>query len=151
MHCISLAILIRLSRFPSPAVGTNWPFCVDVPLKHQSTYQCVKPFWHLHSAQNASLWKFLIILTIFVQSTFLYIENMAFFTATPILRCPSPTYRVYAYLSISQNAVSVCSFLILMLEHRRIQQIEWLLAEIKCAFLFVFPTVCIHTLHYYSP
>jgi len=36
MHCISLAILSRLSRFPSPAVGTNWPFCVDVPLKHQS-------------------------------------------------------------------------------------------------------------------
>jgi len=39
MHCISLAILSRLSRFPSPAVGTNWPFCVDVPLKHQSINQ----------------------------------------------------------------------------------------------------------------
>jgi len=36
MHCISLAILSWLSRFPSPAVGTNWPFWVDVPLKHQS-------------------------------------------------------------------------------------------------------------------
>jgi len=36
MHCISLAILSRLSRFPSPAIGTNWPFYVDVPLKHQS-------------------------------------------------------------------------------------------------------------------
>jgi len=39
MHCISLAILSRLSRFPSPAVGTNWPICVDVPLKHQSINQ----------------------------------------------------------------------------------------------------------------
>jgi len=36
-----LAILSRLSRFPSPAVGTNWPFCVDVPLKHQSINQSI--------------------------------------------------------------------------------------------------------------
>jgi len=35
MHCISLAIISRLSRFPSPAIGTNWPFCVDVPLNNQ--------------------------------------------------------------------------------------------------------------------
>jgi len=33
MNCISLAILSRLSRFPGPAVGTSWPFCVDVPWK----------------------------------------------------------------------------------------------------------------------
>jgi len=33
MHCISLAIFRRLSRFPAPVVGTNRPFCVDVPLK----------------------------------------------------------------------------------------------------------------------
>jgi len=32
MHCISLAILICLSWFPFPAVGTNWPFSVE----HQS-------------------------------------------------------------------------------------------------------------------
>jgi len=38
MHCISLAILSRLSQFPSPAVDTNWPFCgVDVPLNNQPT------------------------------------------------------------------------------------------------------------------
>jgi len=38
MHCISLVILGRLSRLPTPAVGTNWPFCVDVPLNtNQST------------------------------------------------------------------------------------------------------------------
>jgi len=36
-----LAILSRLSRFSSPAVGTNWPFCVDVPLKHQSINQSI--------------------------------------------------------------------------------------------------------------
>jgi len=41
MHCISLAILSRLSRFPSPAVVTNWPFYVDVPLKHQSINQSI--------------------------------------------------------------------------------------------------------------
>jgi len=27
LHCISLAILSRLSHFPSPVVGTNWPLC----------------------------------------------------------------------------------------------------------------------------
>jgi len=36
MHCILLAILSRLSRFPFPTFGTNWPFCVDVPLNNQS-------------------------------------------------------------------------------------------------------------------
>jgi len=36
MHCISLAILSWVSWFPSLAVGTNWPFCVDVPLNNQS-------------------------------------------------------------------------------------------------------------------
>jgi len=37
MHCISLAILTRLSLFPPPpAVGTNCPFCVGVPLNNQS-------------------------------------------------------------------------------------------------------------------
>jgi len=30
MHCISYAIFSRLSWLPSPAVGTNWPFSVDV-------------------------------------------------------------------------------------------------------------------------
>jgi len=39
MHCISLVILSRLSQFPSPAVGTERPFCVDVPLINQSTNQ----------------------------------------------------------------------------------------------------------------
>jgi len=38
---ISLAILSRLSRFSSPAVGTNGPFCVDVLLNNQPT-NCVK-------------------------------------------------------------------------------------------------------------
>jgi len=38
MHCILLAIL---SQCPSPAVGTNWPFCVYVPLKHQSINQSI--------------------------------------------------------------------------------------------------------------
>jgi len=37
MHCISFAILSRLSQFPSPAVGKNWPVCVDVLLNNQST------------------------------------------------------------------------------------------------------------------
>jgi len=37
MHYITLAIVSRLSRFPFPAVGTNWPFCVDVPLNNQPT------------------------------------------------------------------------------------------------------------------
>jgi len=37
MHCISLTILSRWGRFPSPTVGTNWPFCVDVPLNNQPT------------------------------------------------------------------------------------------------------------------
>jgi len=32
MHYIMFAILSRLSRFPAPAVGTNWSFCVYVPL-----------------------------------------------------------------------------------------------------------------------
>jgi len=41
MHCISLAILSRMILFPSPAVGTNLPFCVDVPLKNQPTNQVV--------------------------------------------------------------------------------------------------------------
>jgi len=41
MHCISLAILSRLSRFPSPAVGTNWLFCVDMPLNSQSINQSI--------------------------------------------------------------------------------------------------------------
>jgi len=46
MHCISLAILSRLSRFISPAVGTNWPLCVDLPLntnqsKNEMTYVLV--------------------------------------------------------------------------------------------------------------
>jgi len=43
MNCISLAILSRLSRFTFPAVcrgrkavGTNYPFCIDVPLNKQS-------------------------------------------------------------------------------------------------------------------
>jgi len=36
MYCISLAIPSCLSQFPSLAVGTNWPFCVDVPLNNQS-------------------------------------------------------------------------------------------------------------------
>jgi len=31
-----LAILSRLSRFPSPAVGKHLPFCVGVPLTNQS-------------------------------------------------------------------------------------------------------------------
>jgi len=46
MHCISLAILSRLSRFPSPTVGTNWPFCVDVPLNNQPTksWVCFLPW-----------------------------------------------------------------------------------------------------------
>jgi len=40
MHCISLAILRRLRRFPALAVGTNRPFCVDVPLNiNQSTFE----------------------------------------------------------------------------------------------------------------
>jgi len=39
MHCISLAILSRMSLFPSPAVGTNQPFCVDVLLNNQSIKQ----------------------------------------------------------------------------------------------------------------
>jgi len=29
MHCISLAIVSQLSRFPSLAIGTNWTFCVN--------------------------------------------------------------------------------------------------------------------------
>ena len=37
MHCISLAILSRLSRFHPSAVGTNWPSCVDVPLNTKQT------------------------------------------------------------------------------------------------------------------
>jgi len=41
MHCISLAIFSRLSRFPSPAVGTNWPFWVEMLLKHQSINQSI--------------------------------------------------------------------------------------------------------------
>jgi len=49
MHCISLAILSRLIRFPSPVVGTNWPFCVDVPLKHQST-------WCGHNMKSVFQW-----------------------------------------------------------------------------------------------
>jgi len=38
MHCFSLAILSRLTRFPTPAVSTYLPFCVDVPLYNQPTY-----------------------------------------------------------------------------------------------------------------
>jgi len=34
-QCFQL-ILSRMSRFPSPAVRTNWPFCVDLPLNNQS-------------------------------------------------------------------------------------------------------------------
>jgi len=51
MHCISLAILSQLSRFPSPAVGTNWPFCVDVPLKHQSINQSSSSGYHIFIRQ----------------------------------------------------------------------------------------------------
>jgi len=28
-HSVRFNLFSRLSRFPSPAVGTNWPFCVD--------------------------------------------------------------------------------------------------------------------------
>jgi len=39
MHCISLAILSRLSQFPSPVVGTNLPCCFDALLNTQSLNQ----------------------------------------------------------------------------------------------------------------
>jgi len=48
MHCILLAILSRLSQFPSPTVCTNWPFCVDVLLKNESISRMLslnKPSW----------------------------------------------------------------------------------------------------------
>jgi len=32
MHFITLAILSGQGRFAAPTVGTNWPFCADVPL-----------------------------------------------------------------------------------------------------------------------
>jgi len=42
MYCISLALLSRLSWFPSPAVGANWPFCVIVPLNtNQSSIESI--------------------------------------------------------------------------------------------------------------
>jgi len=44
MHCISLAILSGLSRFPAPAVGTNWPWCVNVPLKTNQPINQYKKF-----------------------------------------------------------------------------------------------------------
>jgi len=44
MHCISLAILSQLSRFPSPAVSTNWPFCVDESLNNQSIDQLLHKY-----------------------------------------------------------------------------------------------------------
>jgi len=39
MQYISLAIFSRLNWFPSPAVGKNWPFCVDMPLNNLPTNQ----------------------------------------------------------------------------------------------------------------
>jgi len=42
VKCVTLlsynvrSILSRPSRFDSPTVGTNLPFCVDVPLNNQS-------------------------------------------------------------------------------------------------------------------
>jgi len=38
MHCISLAILSRLSRFPAPQLAQIdlYSFCVDVPLNNLS-------------------------------------------------------------------------------------------------------------------
>jgi len=47
MHCISLTILSRLSRFFYPAVGTNWPFCVGVPLNNQPTNSCINDTTHV--------------------------------------------------------------------------------------------------------
>jgi len=46
VHCISLAFISRLSRFPSSAVGTSWPFCVDVPLNNQSIYASAGKLWN---------------------------------------------------------------------------------------------------------
>jgi len=38
--------LADLSRFPSSAVGANWPFCVDVPLNNQPiNYTYVYAVW----------------------------------------------------------------------------------------------------------
>jgi len=37
-----MAIRSQLSRFPFLTVGTNWHFCVDVPLNNQLIY-----YWHL--------------------------------------------------------------------------------------------------------
>jgi len=46
MYCISLVILSRLSWFASPAVGTHWPFCVDVLLNTQSIiHACEFSVW----------------------------------------------------------------------------------------------------------
>jgi len=80
MHCISLAIL---SRFPSLAVGFNWPFCVDVPLNNQPTNIChfstsrpvvvdesmIQSAGHIGTTTNCSIYdnrlsKFVVLLTL---------------------------------------------------------------------------------------
>jgi len=53
MLCISLAIISRLSRFLSPAVGTNWPFRVDTSERPTNLHVKYKYRYELidHTAQ----------------------------------------------------------------------------------------------------
>jgi len=69
MRCILLTILFR---FPSPAVGTNWPFCVDVPLSNQ-------PIIHLSCANiniSFSNWSVCLCTT----------DTLKFYCLSPIYR-----------------------------------------------------------------
>ena len=43
MHCVSLAILSRLSRFHPPTVGTNWPILCWRAVKHQTNMHYQSP------------------------------------------------------------------------------------------------------------
>jgi hypothetical protein len=51
IHCVSLVILNHLSQFPSPAVGTCRPSCVDAPLNTKQTKSSVM-FLTIHSNLN---------------------------------------------------------------------------------------------------
>ena len=41
MHCVSLAIISRLSRFHPPTVGTNWPILCWRAVKHHTNKQTI--------------------------------------------------------------------------------------------------------------
>jgi len=114
MHCMSLAIISRLSRCPSPAVGTNWPFCVDVPLNNQPTNlvrgcvinavlkvrigyydQCVYTFYRMCVIQLYVARRRLFILWVCVHSTavrwlVLYLADSFSLNISCITLAPSP-------------------------------------------------------------